>query len=106
MAKRWADKDEFKERVRYFADRMDVPIRSLTVRPMRTKWASCSTNGVLTFNTELLEMERDIGDYVIVHELMHFHVPHHRKLWKSLMTAYVGDYEAIEQRLNQKRALV
>ncbi len=38
---------------------------------------------------------------MIVHELLHFHVPNHGKLWKSLMTAHLGDYQATESRLRQ-----
>ena len=40
---------------------------------------------LLIFNTELLDLDEDLGDYVIVHELLHFRVPNHGKLWKSLM---------------------
>ena len=38
-------------------------------------------------------------NYVIVHELLHFSVPNHGKLWKSLMTAHLGDYKEVEERL-------
>ena len=48
---------------------------------------------------ELLEMKRDLGDYVIVHELLHFPVPNHGKLWKSLMRVHLGEYEDAERRL-------
>jgi predicted metal-dependent hydrolase len=44
-------------------------------------------------------MDPALGDYVIVHELLHFSVPNHGKLWKSLMRAHLGDYEKLEQRL-------
>ncbi len=101
MSNSWTDKTEFKDRVRYFAEKLDVDIRSLTVRPMKRKWASCSTNGVLTFNTELLALERELGEYVMVHELLHFRAPNHGKLWKSLMRAYLGDYQALEHRLKK-----
>ena len=95
-------KDEFKARVRHFAEKFDLQIRSLTMRPMKNKWASCSSKGTLHFNTELLDLDKEIGDYVIVHELLHFHVPNHGKLWKSLMTAHLGNYQGVEERLNQQ----
>jgi len=38
---------------------------------------------------------------VIVHELLHFNVPNHGKLWKSLMKAYLGDYEKMELKLKE-----
>lgn len=89
----------FKANVREWADKLDVRINSLTVRPMTNKWASCSTNGNLTFNSELLELDQELCDYVIVHELLHFSVPNHGALWKSLMTAHLGDYQRLEARL-------
>jgi hypothetical protein len=36
--------------------------------------------------------------YVIVDELLHFSVPHHGKLWKSLMRAYLGYYERLDRK--------
>lgn len=97
----WHDKEEFKAHVYEWADKLDVKVRSLAVRPMRTKWASCSTSGNLNFNVELLVMDKKLGDYVIVHELLHFNVPNHGKLWKSLMSVYLGNYQAIEKRLKR-----
>lgn len=92
-------KEHFKKRVHHWADKLDVSIARLAIRPMTTKWASCSTNGHLNFNTELLDYEEDVWDYVIVHELLHFSVPNHGKLWKSLMRAHLGDYEVTMQKL-------
>ena len=93
---------EFKARVRHWARRLEVDVAWLGVRPMRNKWASCSTSGRLNFNDELLVLDRDLWDYVIVHELLHFSVPNHGKLWKSLMRAHLGDYEASERRLSRR----
>ncbi|KFB77805.1 M48 family metallopeptidase [Candidatus Accumulibacter cognatus] len=87
-------KDEFKQRVRQWADKLDVKIVWLGVRPMRNKWASCSTAGHLNFSDELPALKPELWDYVIVHELLHFSVPNHGKLWKSLMHAHLGEYEA------------
>lgn len=97
----WRDKEEFKARMLAWADKLDVRVRSLTVRPMRNKWASCSTAGNLNFNAELLVLDREIGDYVIVHEPLHFLVPNHGTLWKSLMHAHLGDFEGIEDKLKR-----
>jgi predicted metal-dependent hydrolase len=103
----WRDKEEFKGRVLEWAEKLGVKVRSLAVRPMRNKWASCSTAGNLNFNAELISLSKKIGDYVIVHELLHFSVPNHGRLWKSLMRAHLGEYEVLEAQLNkitQKRS--
>ena len=104
--KKSLDKDEFKGRVREWATKLDVKIQAIALRPMTNKWASCSTAGKLNFNSELLEYDRDVADYVIVHELLHFSVPNHGKLWKSLMRAHLGDYERFDRRLKRLPAAV
>ncbi|MBM3435703.1 MAG: M48 family metallopeptidase [Bacteroidetes bacterium] len=101
MTRTWKDKDEFKAKVRTFAGKLEIEIKSLYVRPMKYKWASCSTDGNLNFNKELLEMDKKIGEYVIVHELLHFRIPNHGKLWKSMMTAYLPGWEKMEKRLRK-----
>ena len=49
-------------------------------------------------------MDKELADYVIVHELLHFVTPNHGKLWKSLMQAYLGDYEKAEAVLKKAAA--
>lgn len=93
-------KRAFKQRVRYWAEKLDVKVVWLGVRHMSNKWASCSTAGHLNFNDELLRLDAEVWDYVIVHELLHFFVPNHGKLWKSLMRAHLGEYEGLEGKLN------
>src|SRR5262245_41071733 len=93
-----ATRREFKERVYVWSRELDVDVQSLTVyvRPMARKWASCSGAGNLSFSADLLDADATLQDYVIVHELLHLSVPNHGKLWKSLMRAYLGDYESAE----------
>ena len=94
-----AKKQAFKQRVREWAEKLDVDIAWLGVRPMRNKWASCSTNGHLNFSDELLPLESEIWDYVIVHELLHISVPNHGKLGKTLMRAHLGEWEKTAAKL-------
>ena len=92
-------KREFKKRVHSWAETLGVTVNWLGVRDMKRKWASCSINGNLNFNSELLDLDIELQDYVIVHELLHFSVPNHGRLWKSLMTAHLGDYQELERQL-------
>jgi predicted metal-dependent hydrolase len=50
----------------------------------------------VTFDALLLELREELQDYVIAHELLHYHAPNHGKLWKSLMRAHPGEYESLE----------
>lgn len=98
----WQSRKEFKERVTELAQQIGVEVKRLTLRPMRTKWASCSTNGQLTFNDELLTLPTELGEYVMVHELVHLKVPNHGKLWKALMLAYCPDHREIAEQLPKR----
>ncbi len=94
------DKKIFKARVHAWAQKLDIPIYTISMRRMKNKWASYTPkSGLLIFNIDLLKMDEDVSDYVIVHELLHESVPNHGKLWKSLMSAHLGDYEGVERKL-------
>jgi predicted metal-dependent hydrolase len=77
-------------------DNHHAHVLSIALRPMSNKWASCLTNGNLNFNVELLELDDDLSDYVIVHELLHFFVPNHGRVRKGLMRACLGEFEERE----------
>jgi predicted metal-dependent hydrolase len=96
-----SEKVEFKERVRAWADKLDAQVTSIAVRPMTTKWASYSTTGRVTFDSSLLKLRESLQDYVIAHELLHYHAPNHGRLWKSLMRAHLGEYERFENELRK-----
>ena len=96
------DKASFKKRVRGWSQKLGVEVEWLGIRPMKRKWASCSTNGHLNFNVELLNQPIKVQDYVIVHELLHLRVPNHGKLWKSLMRGYLGEWEEVRAELNER----
>lgn len=83
-------KDIFKAEVQAWAKRIGVEPKEIHIRPMKNKWGSCSTNGRLTFDTELLYQHAEIRKRVIVEEVLHLRHPNHGKLFKSLLKAYLN----------------
>jgi predicted metal-dependent hydrolase len=83
--------DIFKAEVRRWADRIGVHPKEIHLRPMKHKWASCSTNGRLTFDTGLLGQPASFRQHVVVHELVHLKVPNHGPLFRALLKAYLAD---------------
>lgn len=100
---KWHDADDLEWAVRQWATRMNVQPPSVQIRTMSRKWASLSKRGRLTLNAELLTLPRDLGEFVIVHELVHLLVPSHSKLFKSYLHAYLPDWEGRQMRLNTVR---
>ncbi len=90
---RWHDPDDLRWVVREWATRLSVKVPRIHLRPMTSKWASLSAGRRLTLNTDLLSLPPDLGEFVIVHELVHLLAPNHGKVFKSFMYAYMPDWE-------------
>jgi predicted metal-dependent hydrolase len=80
----------FKAEVQAWARRIGVEPKEIHIRPMRRKWASCSSSGRLTFDRELLRQPAAFRAEAIVHELLHLKVPNHGRLFRALMRAYLA----------------
>ncbi len=81
----------FKSEVKVWAKKIGVEPKEVHIRPMKKKWASCSSKGRLTFNTDLLKESAPFRREVIVHELLHLKIPNHGKVFRSLLKAYLAD---------------
>ncbi len=61
----------------------------ITLRSMKRKWASCSSKGNLTFDTDLLRQPAEFRRQAIVHELLHLKYPNHGKMFQAMERAYL-----------------
>lgn len=95
---RWQNVGEFKACVRVWAQKIGVHPTRIQVQRTTQKWASCSSSGTLTFGMDLLTHDKEVGEAVVVHELIHLKVRNHGRLFKSLFHAYLPSGDAL---LNQ-----
>ncbi|MGZ4201745.1 MAG: M48 family metallopeptidase, partial [Thermoleophilaceae bacterium] len=65
---------------------------SLTIRGQRTRWASCSREGGMSFNWRLLLAPAEILDYVVWHEVCHLEVMDHSPRFWALLARRCPDY--------------
>jgi predicted metal-dependent hydrolase len=84
-----------------WAGKIGVKVGQIHIRAMKNKWASCSTSGRVTMDASVMGLDKPLVDYIIVHELLHLRIPNHGKLWKSMMRAYLGEYEERERELGE-----
>ena len=80
----------FKAEVNAWAGRIGVHPREVRLRPMKRKWASCSSHGRLTFDTGLLREPARFRTEAVIHELLHMKVPNHGKLFKALLRSHMA----------------
>ena len=64
----------------------------LTIRAQRTRWASCSSTGAMSFNWRLLLAPPEILDYVVEHEVCHLEVMDHSPRFWRLLESRVPDW--------------
>ncbi|MGI8779562.1 MAG: M48 family metallopeptidase [Solirubrobacteraceae bacterium] len=68
--------------------------RGLTIRGQRTRWASCSSEGAMSFNWRLLLAPPEILDYVVEHEVCHLEVMDHSPRFWVLLESRALDWRA------------
>jgi predicted metal-dependent hydrolase len=63
----------------------------LSIRGQRTRWASCSPEGRMSFNWRLLLAPERVLDYVVWHEVCHLEVADHSsRFWALLERRWPG----------------
>lgn len=85
------------QRLEYFAKRMGLSYKELRLRKMKRCWGSCSSLGVITLNTKLIRLEKQLIDYVLVHELAHLVHMNHSKDFHRLVAFYLPDERELRQ---------
>ena len=76
-------------RVEYYSKIMDLKYKEIKFRKMKGRWGSCSSKKVLTFNTELIKIKKELIDYVVVHELAHLKHMNHSRHFHNLVNDYL-----------------
>lgn len=79
------------------------PLRILT---MQTQWGSCSPNGRVTLNPNLVKAPRECIDYVILHELCHLAEHNHSERFYRLMGQVMPEWEKTKKRLDGMAGMI
>jgi predicted metal-dependent hydrolase len=66
--------------------------KSLSIRDQRTRWASCSRTGAMSFNWRLLLAPSQILDYVVWHEVCHLEEMNHSSRFWALVSERCPGY--------------
>ena len=73
----------------------------ILIRDQRQRWGSCAPDGTLRFNWRVMMLEPALGEYVVVHELVHLRVKNHSAdFWRTLASV-LPDVEQRRQRLRE-----
>ncbi|HEX3911619.1 MAG TPA: SprT family zinc-dependent metalloprotease [Solirubrobacteraceae bacterium] len=68
-----------------------TPYTDLSIRAQKTRWASCSAEGSMSFNWRLLLAPEHVLEYVVWHEVCHLQIlDHSPRFWKLLERQWPG----------------
>ena len=79
---------------------LGVQLPTVVLRNMRTRWGSCTRNGKILLNPDLVRVSRQCIDYVILHEICHLKVMGHDPKFYRLLRRYLPDWEHWKRRLD------
>lgn len=81
------------DRVAHHAVRLGVrPVR-VQVKELRSRWGSCSVDGVLSFSWRLILAPPYVLDYLAAHEISHLREMNHSRRFWAHVRACMPDYE-------------
>lgn len=84
-----------------FAGQKQLIYKSTTVKFMRSRWGSCTSEGKICLNSQLMRLPKDLRRYVIAHELAHIQVPDHSARFHAQLGEILPD--AVRLRRNLRR---
>ena len=83
-----------------FRKRFHLSAGGFSVRDTR-KWAYCTRDKRIVFNSQLIALPSQLGDYIILHELAHIKEFSHSKRFKYVLASICPDFK--ERELALKR---
>ncbi len=86
-------------RVEYFSQMMQLEFSTLKFKTLKSMWGSCNSKRVITLNKQLMRVEKNLIDYVVVHELAHLKHMNHSKLFHQLVEEYLPNSKEYRQQL-------
>ena len=79
---------------------LNMPV--IQIKKLKARWGACFTNqNKVCFNLVLVHLEKELIDYLIVHELCHFIQPNHSKLFYQEVQKRLPDYKEREKKLKE-----
>ena len=92
----------FEERCVFFADRLGVRVKRLTLSSAATRWGSASVDGSVRLNWRLVHFGLPVIDYVVTHELAHLREMNHSPAFWDVVRSALPGYESARQVLRHE----
>jgi predicted metal-dependent hydrolase len=82
-------------------ERLGVKVQGYFLQRMKTRWGSSNpARGHIRLNTELIKKPKDLLEYVVVHEMIHFIAPSHDERFVALLNRHYPSWREARSELN------
>lgn len=92
-------KEFIESRVTHFSNLMELEFNKLRFRKMKSMWGSCNSKKEITLNSELSRLNKNLIDYVVVHELAHLIHMNHSSCFHNLVDRHLPDSKFLRKEL-------
>lgn len=92
---------DLRRKVYEWALKLKVNPKDIRIQNLEGKWGTCSSDGIVTLATDLMDQHSDFQDFVIVHELTHLKIQNHGKLFDSVMATHIPRYLELKGQLDR-----
>lgn len=82
----------------------DVEPKGLFIQTMTTRWGSCTANGKIILNPELIKAPKPCIEYVVIHELCHLVHRNHTDKFFNLQSKEMPDWTKWKAKLERLMA--
>lgn len=89
---RRAAREEIAPRLDAATAQVGAGYTGLSIRGQRSRWASCSASGAMSFNWRLLLAPEAVLDYVVWHEVCHLEIRDHSPRFWALLGSRFPDW--------------
>lgn len=90
---------ELRQAAERYCEKFGVRFNRIYIKNQKTKWASCSSRGNLSFNFWLICLPRELIEYVVCHEVLHLKEKRHNAAFWEALGREFGDYKEKERSL-------
>jgi predicted metal-dependent hydrolase len=93
-------------RLKFLAGQHGFQYGTVRVKPMKSRWGSCTDQKDITLNCYLMQLPWHLIDYVLVHELLHTRIMAHGPHFWTEMEQFVPTIKAIRKEIKAYRPVL
>lgn len=87
--------------IREISEKINLPFNRLSIRHAKTRWGSCTSDGNVNLNWQLIRVDSQLREYVCIHELCHLvHMNHSKEYWE-LVRRFCPNYKYLRNQLKK-----